>query len=88
MTHVRNCGFELPQQYPNSPDAAPSDFYLFPKLESHLSWRQFGNNHEIISAVEQYLRDQDATFFHEGIVMLEHCWTKCIDVNGDYITIH
>ena len=26
--------------------------------------------------------------FHERIVVLNHCWTNCIDVKGPYIKIH
>ena len=34
----------MPQDPSISPDSAPSDFYLFPKLKSHLPGRPFGNN--------------------------------------------
>ena len=36
-------------------------------------------------AVEEFLDDQDATFFHDKITMLEQHWTKCIEVKGNYI---
>ena len=36
MTAVTECGFEILSHPPYSPDMAPSDFYLFPKLKSHL----------------------------------------------------
>ena len=39
----RNSGFELLKHRPNLPDSAPSDFYLIPKLKSHLPGRQFEN---------------------------------------------
>ena len=42
-THT-HMGFELLQDPTNSPNSAPSDFYLFPKLKSHLPCRQFENN--------------------------------------------
>ena len=80
-----NCGFELLPHAPYSPDLAPSDFYLFPKLKTHLRGHHFGNNNEVIHAVEEYLEAQDATFFRDGIAMLEHRWTKCIEVRGDYV---
>ena len=34
----------------------PSDFYLFPKLKSHLRGTQYGSNEGIIEAVNEYLR--------------------------------
>ena len=46
---------------PYSPDMAPSDFYLFPKLKSH-----HGNNKGVIEAVNEYLGDQGKAFYFEG----------------------
>ena len=42
---------------------APSDFYLFPKLKSHLCGRQYGSNEGVIEEVHEYLRDQVKAFF-------------------------
>ena len=39
-----------------SPDLAPSDFYLFPKVESHLWSRRFESDNNIKCAVERYLQ--------------------------------
>ena len=44
MTPEDTLTFELLQDFPNSLDSAPTDFYLFPKLKSHLFGRHFGNN--------------------------------------------
>ncbi|CAH1252467.1 SETMAR [Branchiostoma lanceolatum] len=72
--------------YPTySPDLAPSDFYLFPKLKSHLRGHRFELDDHVIHAVEAYLEAQDATYFQQGVAMLEHRWTKCIEVRGDYV---
>lgn len=80
-----NCSFQLLPYPPYSPALAPSDFFLFSKLKSHLHGCCFGNNDEIICAVKGFLEDQDITFC-DGIVMLNNCWNKCIDVKGaDYI---
>ena len=37
---LTECGFEILPHPPYSPDMAPSDFYLFPKLKSHLRVRK------------------------------------------------
>ena len=37
------------------------------------------------SGVEEILKDQDATFFHDGITMLEPRRTKYINVKDNYI---
>ena len=57
---------------------APSDFYLFPKLKSHLRGTQYGNNEGVIEAVKEYFWDQENTFYFEGIRKLEQRWAKCI----------
>ena len=64
---------------------APSDFFLFPKLKSELRGRHFRSDDDVIHAVEAYLQAQDASFFQEGIAMLERRWTKCVEVRGDYV---
>ncbi|CAH1257192.1 SETMAR [Branchiostoma lanceolatum] len=79
------CGFELLPHPPYSPDLAPSDFYLFPKLKFHLRGHRFETDDDVIHAVEAYLEAQDATYFQQGVAMLEHRWTKCIEVRGDYV---
>ena len=79
------CGFELLPHPPYSPDLAPSDFYLFPKLKSHLRGRIFPDNDAVIAAVERFLGDQDEEFYKTGITKLEHRWSKCIEVKGDYV---
>ena len=56
---------------PYSPDMAPSDLYLFPKLKSHLCGTQYGSNKDAIEAVNKYLGDQEKAFYFEGIKKLE-----------------
>ena len=62
VAEAANCGLKLQPQLPYSPDLAQSDFSLFPKLKSHMHGHHFGNNEEVIHAVE-FLEDQDATTF-------------------------
>ena len=52
---------------PYSPDMAPSDFCLFPKLTSHLPGTQYGSNESAVEAVNEYLGDQENAFFLKGI---------------------
>ena len=85
MTAATECGFEVLPHPPYSPDMAPSDFYLFPKLKSNLRGTQFGSNEDVIAAVNEYLEDQENGFYLEGVSKLEQKWTKCIAIKGDYI---
>ena len=63
MTAATECRFEILPHPPYSPDMAPSDFYQFPKLKSHLRGTQYGSNGGVIEAVNEYLGDQEKAFF-------------------------
>ena len=54
-TAATECEFELISHPPYSPNIAPSDFFLFPKLKSHLRGTQYGSNEGIIETVNEYL---------------------------------
>ena len=53
MTAATECGFKILPHSPYSPDMAPSDFYLFPKLKSHLCGTQYRSNEGVIEAVNE-----------------------------------
>ena len=55
MTAVTECGFEILPHPLYSPDMAPSDFYLFPKMKSNLRGTQCGSNEDVIKAANEYL---------------------------------
>ena len=63
MAAATECGFEILPHPPYSPDMAPSDFYLFPKLKFHLRDTQYGSNEDVIEAVNEYLGDQEKAFY-------------------------
>ena len=53
MRAATESGFEILLQTPYSPNKAPSEFYLFPKLKSHLGGAQYGSNEGVIEAVNE-----------------------------------
>ena len=73
MSAATQCGFEVLPHSSYSPDMAPSDFYLFPKLKNNLRGTQFDNNEGVIAAVNEYLEAQEKDFYMylEGISKLE-----------------
>lgn len=85
MTAIQDAGFQLMEHPPYSPDLAPSDFYLFPRLKEHLRGYKYGNDEEVIAAVDDFLRDQEKDFFKKGILGLQKRYTKCIYLKGDYV---
>ena len=56
---------------PYSPDLAPSDYFLFPNMKNHLARKQYQTNNEVISAVEDFVEDQDESFYTTGIQALQ-----------------
>ena len=84
MTAATEWGVKVLPHPSYSPDMAPSDFYLFPKLKSNLRGTQFGSNEGVIQAVNEYLVDQQKDFYLEGIRKLKQRWTKYIALKGDY----
>ncbi|CAK1592430.1 unnamed protein product [Parnassius mnemosyne] len=85
MAAIQETGFELLEHPPYSPDLAPSDFYLFPRLKERLRGKKFEDDIEVMAAVEAFWEGQDKEFFLKGILGLEKRWTKCIDLLGDYV---
>ena len=63
MIAATECGFEILPHPSHSPDMAPSDFYLFPKLKSQLRGTQHGRFEGFIEAVNEHLGDQEKAFY-------------------------
>ena len=58
---------------------------LFPKLKSQLKANRYDNDNEVKAAAKRHFEDQDKSFFYDGIKKLYDRWTKCVEVEGDYI---
>ena len=65
-----NAALVLPHP-PYSPDLAPSDFHLFPKLKTNLLVRNFGSSEGDLDAVNEYLGEQDEDFYFESVSKLK-----------------
>jgi len=85
MGKLRDLHYELLEHPPYSPDLAPSDFSLFPKLKLFLAGQRFSSNQKAIAAVEGYFADLTKNHCRYGIMALEHRWNKCISLKGDYV---
>ena len=82
---LADLGFEIMSRPPYSPDLAPSDYFLFPKLKSFLKGKRFACDYDVMSAVNGYFEEQDKTFYKSGIEMLFKRYDKFIKVGGDYV---
>jgi histone-lysine N-methyltransferase SETMAR len=83
MGKLRDLHYELLEYPPYSPDLAPSDFCLFPKLKLFLVGQRFSPNQEAIAAVKGYFADLTKNHYRDGTIALKHCWNKCISLKGD-----
>jgi transposase len=73
----------LPQP-PYSPDLAPADFFLFPKLKSTLKGRRFESIEAIKTNSLMHLRSIPKTAFQECFRTLKKRWQRCIQSKWEY----
>ena len=85
MDAVDRNGYELIPHPAYSPDLAPSDFFLFPNLKKDIRGLHFRSGEEVVTAVEEWVNGKDPVFFSSGLIALEHRWSKCITLEGNYI---
>ena len=80
---ARNSIIALPQP-PYSPDLAPCDFFLFPKMKLQLKGRRFDTVEEIQRESQNVLgrlREQD---FQHAFQQWQRRWDRCVAAQGDY----
>ena len=87
MAAINDCGFKLIENLPYSPDLAPSDFHLFPKMKTAISSTYFQSDNDVIHvhAVDHFLNGQEKDFFKSGIEAVKNRWQMCIDTEGNYV---
>jgi histone-lysine N-methyltransferase SETMAR len=85
MGKLRDLQYEFLEHPPYSPDMAPSDFSLFPKLKLFLAGQLFSSNQEAIAVVEEYFADLMKNQYTNRIMALEHRWKKCTSLREDYV---
>ena len=73
-------GIQTVPQPPYSPDLAPGDFWLFPKLRGCL-YETIEKMKEAVTKVIDSLLQED---FHEAFQKLLERYNKCIAAGGDY----
>ena len=85
MDAVERNGYELIPHPAYSPDLPPSDFFLFPNLKKDIRGLHFRSDEEVVTTVEEWVNGKDPDFFSSGLMALEHRWSKCITLEGNYI---
>ena len=85
MDAVERSGYKLIPHPAYSPDLAPTNFFLFPNLKKDIRGLHFQSDEEVVTAVEEWVNRKDPDFFSYGLMALEHHWSKCITLEGNYI---
>ena len=69
---------------PYSPDLAPSDFFLFPKLKSKIRGQHYAMIQDLQEAVEDALQTFTQQNFEHCFDQLQERWEKCVFHGGHY----
>ena len=85
MDAVEQNGYELIPHPAYSSDLASCDFFQFPNLKKDIRGLHFQSDEEAVTAVEEWVNGKDPDFFSSGLMALEHRWSKCITIEGNYI---
>ncbi len=67
-----------------SPDLAPCDFFLFPKMTAHLRGTRYGSLARLKEAVNSVLDDLTPADFRSCFDSLQKRWQRCLDADGQY----
>jgi len=84
LTYLAKHGIPILQQPPYSPDLAPNDFFLFPKLKMALKGRRFDTRESIIADSKKVLKSIPKDAFSKCFESWEKRWKLCIDAGGEY----
>ena len=61
------------------------DFHLLGPQKDTLSGTRFEDDESVIRAVRTWLREQETSWYREGMHVLVSHWCKAVDVHGDYV---
>jgi len=70
---------------PYSPNLAPADYFLFPKVKSHLKGRLFDSISDIQKAVTSTLNTTAKDDSYKGIQKMYDRGNLCVQLEGMYI---
>ena len=82
--YLTKMGIKTVPQPPSSPDLAPCDFWLFPKLKEKLRGCCYETIEEMKEAVTKVIDTLTQEDFHGAFQKLLERYNKCIAVGGDY----
>jgi len=60
-------------------------FIFWGPLKDALRGTRFENDESVIRAVSTWLREQETSWYRDGMHALVSRWRKAVDVDGDYV---
>ena len=82
--YLTKMGIKTDPHSPNSPDLAPFDFWLFPKLKEQFRGCCYETIEEMKKAVTKIIETLTQEDFHGALQKLLERYNKCIAARGDY----
>ncbi|KAL9919300.1 histone-lysine N-methyltransferase SETMAR-like [Glossina fuscipes] len=78
-------GWEILMHPQYSPDLAPSDYHLFPSLQSSLNGVKLASKEACENHLAQFFDQKPPKFYSDGIMVLPQKWQKVIEHYGAYV---
>ena len=82
--YLTQMGIKTVPHPPYSPDLAPCDFWLFPKLKENLRGNRYSTSEDMKEALTRVLNTLTQENFQGAFQKLLERYNKCIDVEGQY----
>jgi histone-lysine N-methyltransferase SETMAR len=73
-----------PPHHPYSPDLAPCDFFLFPKMKLKLKGQRFESSEEIQAELQDMTKMLTQSDFQQCFLSWKSHWDRCINSEEDY----
>jgi len=83
-TYLETLKWDILPHPPYSPDIAPSDYWLFRRMQHDLAGHRFTSFAEIENWLLTWIASKDETFFRDGIRKLPERWDKVVASDGQY----
>ncbi len=81
---IGSSGIEMVPHPPYSPDLAPCDYFLFPRLKAELQGHKHRNLPDLRTAISRTLEHIPAKHYSAALDTLPVRWMKCLKASGDY----
>lgn len=82
--YLASQGWSVVPHPPYSPDLAPCDFFLFPRMKKNLKGKRFDDVEAVKTASQRALDDIKVEEFQRCFKQWEKRLDKCIAANGEY----